>query len=170
MSASAAAAPKPLAIHASAVVVAESAVLLRGPSGAGKSALALALIQAAATRGLFARLIADDRTVLRHAGGRLVVASHPAIAGRVERRFVGLCAVAHEDEAVARLVVDLAMPDAEASTVTRLPSRDDRLAMLAGVRLPHLTLPTGFAGATEAILHRLGELQLGEFGPNTLTR
>ncbi len=47
------------ALHATALVVGESGVLLRGPSGAGKSSLALALIRAARERALFRR--ADRR-------------------------------------------------------------------------------------------------------------
>ncbi|QLP96335.1 MAG: hypothetical protein HZY79_01495 [Rhodoblastus sp.] len=59
----------PLAIHASAVAVGESCVLLRGPSGSGKSAAALALIDLAGAHGLFARLVADDRVLRRAAAG-----------------------------------------------------------------------------------------------------
>ena len=53
------------ALHATAVVVGESGVLLRGPSGAGKSSLALALIWAARERAGFAALVADDRVFAR---------------------------------------------------------------------------------------------------------
>ena len=53
------------ALHATALVVGESGVLLRGPSGAGKSSLALALIWAARERAVFAALIADDRAFAR---------------------------------------------------------------------------------------------------------
>lgn len=146
------AAAQPLAIHASAVVIGEDAVLLRGPSGAGKSALALALVAAGRARGKFARLVADDRVLLQPAGERLIVMPHPAIAGRVERRFVGIAPVAHEARALARLVVDL---EPAASGLARLPDVTD--TVLAGVRLRRIVLPGGHGGAAEAVLHILAE-------------
>ena len=48
-------------IHATVVLVGEAGVLIRGASGSGKSALALALMSEAGRRGLFARLVGDDR-------------------------------------------------------------------------------------------------------------
>lgn len=146
-----AAGAKPLAIHASAVVIGEDAVLLRGPSGAGKSALALALVAAARARGRFARLVADDRVLLQPAGDRLVVMPHPAIAGRIERRFVGIAAMTHEARALARLVVDLE----PAAGLVRLPDVTD--TVLSGVRLRRIVLPAGHPGAAEAVLHTLAK-------------
>ena len=147
-----AAGAKPLAIHASAVVIGEDAVLLRGPSGAGKSALALALVAAARARGRFARLVADDRVLLYPAGDRLVVMPHPAIAGQIERRFVGIAAMTHEARALARLVVDL---EPAAAGLVRLPDVTD--TVLAGVRLRRIVLPAGHPGAAEAVLHTLAK-------------
>lgn len=143
----------PLAIHASAVVIGEDAVLLRGPSGAGKTALALALIATGRARGRFARLVADDRVLLQPVGDRLIVMPHPAIAGRIERRFVGIAPIAHETRAVARLVVDL--EPAASGLVRRLPDAMD--ADLAGIRLRRIVLPGGHPGAAEAVLHILAE-------------
>ena len=88
------------ALHATALVVGESGVLLRGPSGAGKSSLALALIWAARERAGFAALIADDRVFARAFGDRLVARGAPEFAGRIERRCEGLIAVAAEPAAV----------------------------------------------------------------------
>ena len=154
------AAPAPQAgvmtIHASAIVVGEHGVLLRGPSGAGKSATALALIAAATRDGRFARLVADDRVMLRVAAGRLLVAPHPAIAGRIERRFIGIATITSETVAVARLVVDLVPPGREPPV--RLPSTEACETEIGGVILPRLMLPAGFSGASEAILHRLREI------------
>lgn len=53
--------PQLVCVHGTAAVVGEAGVLIRGASGAGKSSLALALVDAAAARGLFARLVGDDR-------------------------------------------------------------------------------------------------------------
>ncbi|NLH83759.1 MAG: serine kinase, partial [Phyllobacteriaceae bacterium] len=48
-------------IHASAVLYEGRGVLVRGASGAGKSRLVFDLVDEAATRGLDAALVADDR-------------------------------------------------------------------------------------------------------------
>ena len=147
------AAVTPAAIHASAVVIGEAAVILRGPPGVGKTALALALVEAATARGRFAKLVADDRVMLRRAGERLIVAPHSAIAGRVERRFVGLDDITHEDEAVARLVVDLA--PAREGGLARMPGEAAGWTIIAGVRLRRLAFPAAHHHAVEAILHHL---------------
>jgi serine kinase of HPr protein (carbohydrate metabolism regulator) len=135
-------------IHASAVLVDARAVLIRGPSGAGKSRLALDLIAAAASGAVrFARLIGDDRVHLKSAGGRLLVAPAPALAGLVEQRGTGILPVAHEACAVVGLVVDLDAQDAE-----RLPQVET--IALEGVTLPRLAVPAGVP-ALPAVLARL---------------
>ena len=125
------------ALHATALVVGEMGVLLRGPSGAGKSSLALALIWAARERACFAALIADDRTFARAFGDRLVARGAPEFAGRIERRFEGLVAVAAEPAAVIRLVVDLA---GRGESPPRLPEEGELTAEILGVRLPRAPL------------------------------
>ncbi|MBL8589138.1 MAG: HPr kinase/phosphatase C-terminal domain-containing protein [Methylobacteriaceae bacterium] len=142
-------APAPPAIHATAVVVGETGVLLRGPSGAGKSAVALALIEFGARRGLFARLVADDRVRLAAVGGRLVASPHPAIAGRIERRGQGIEATPHLSRAVIGLVVDIAADG------PRLPEPADRRATIAGVELDRMTVGADPLAAAAAILARL---------------
>ena len=102
--------PVPSAVHATAVAIGETGVLIRGVSGAGKSKLALAMLAEAGRKGLFARLICDDRVRLSLSGGRLLAHAHPAIAGRVEQRGEGILGVAHEASAVVRAVVDLVDP------------------------------------------------------------
>jgi serine kinase of HPr protein (carbohydrate metabolism regulator) len=125
------------ALHATALVVGESGVLLRGPSGAGKSSLALALIWTARERACFAALVADDRVVLRAFGDRLIARGAPEFAGRIERRFEGLITVAAEPAAVIRLVVDLA---GRGAAPPRLPDEDELSAEILGVRLPRVPL------------------------------
>ena len=125
------------ALHATALVVGESGVLLRGPSGAGKSSLALALIWAARERAGFAALIADDRAFVSAFGGRLIARGAPEFAGRIERRFEGLITVAAEPAAVIRLVVDLA---GRGAAPPRLPDEDELSAEILGVRLPRVPL------------------------------
>ena len=76
-------------IHASTIAIGEAGVLIRGKSGAGKSVLALALITLAKQEGLFARLVADDRTALSARGGRLLARPVAPLEGLVERRGFG---------------------------------------------------------------------------------
>ena len=52
-------------VHATAIVIGETGVLIRGRSGSGKSSLALALVARVRLAGGFAAFVADDR-VARH--------------------------------------------------------------------------------------------------------
>ena len=121
-------------IHASAVLVGARAVLIRGPAGSGKSRLALALIEAADGGSLpFARLVADDRTHVDAANGRLVARAPDELAGLIEVRGLGIRRLPYEPAAIVNLVVDLAAHDAE-----RMPAPAQSETDIAGVRLPRL--------------------------------
>ena len=121
-------------IHASAVMVGEGAVLIRGASGSGKSQLALALVSLGAGRGIFARLIGDDRVGLQAVSGRLVVAPHPATAGLIEERGTGILSQNIALSGVLRLVVDL-VPDAP-----RLPDEGQTHAEFDSLTVPRLAI------------------------------
>lgn len=126
--------PAPVDIHASCVLVGEAGILLRGASGSGKSSLARHLVALAAARGQFARLVGDDRIVLSVAGGRLLASPHPALAGALEVRGVGLLAVPFAAGAVVRLVVECdAAPE-------RWPEPSRRRTVLCGLTLPCLAV------------------------------
>ncbi len=123
-------------VHASAVRVERSGVLIRGASGSGKSSLALALMME--HRG-DVRLVADDRVSLSVSGGRLHAAAPPELAGLIEVRGVGIIARPHLGSVEIDLVVDL-LPIAECP---RMPEADDAIATLLGVDVPRLALPVG---------------------------
>jgi HPr kinase/phosphorylase len=126
-------------VHASAVLVGARAMLIRGPSGAGKSRLALALLRAAESgRPAFARLVADDRSVLEAHHGRLLVRPLPELAGLIEVRGLGIRRLPYEPAAVVGLVVDLAAPDAE-----RLPSAASGRAIIEGIEVSRLAVAPG---------------------------
>jgi len=126
-------------LHASAVLVGASAVLIRGPSGSGKSRLVLGLIAAAQSGRLaFARLVSDDRTELAAAHGRLVARPPEKLAGLLEIRGLGLRRLDYEPRAVVGLVVDLAAEDGD-----RLPDAASRTVEIDGVRLPRLPVSAG---------------------------
>ncbi len=88
-------------LHASTVAFQGRGVLIRGASGAGKSALALELM------ALGAGLVADDRTEVAPRQDQLIAACPPAIAGRVEARFLGILGAAPHPPVPLALVVDL---------------------------------------------------------------
>lgn len=75
---------KPENIHGTAILIGDRGVLITGPSGAGKTTLALTLIDHCRARGLFSRLISDDRLLAAPHHGRLVCRAPAPIAGLAE--------------------------------------------------------------------------------------
>ncbi|TIL24423.1 MAG: HPr kinase/phosphorylase [Mesorhizobium sp.] len=71
-------------IHGTALLIGERGVLITGPSGAGKTTLALTLLDHCRARGLFSRLIGDDRLLAVAHAGRLVCGVPATIAGLAE--------------------------------------------------------------------------------------
>lgn len=124
-------------VHATAVRVGEAGVLIRGASGSGKSSLALSLI------GGGASLVADDRVHLSACHGRIVATCPASIAGRIELRGRGVVAVAHEQNVVIRLIVDI-VPGA---ALERMPEPEALLSDLLGVVLPRQLVPDDLARA-----------------------
>ena len=139
-------------LHATCVLVGEAGVLIRGASGAGKSALAHMLIEQAALRGDFARLICDDRVRVWGRNGRLLARPVPPLEGRLEVRGVGLLGLPHEPAAIVRLIVDCL-----AQAPTRLPEAAERSDVVEGVVLPRLALRVDPAVAL-IVLWRLRDL------------
>lgn len=137
---------RPHVVHASCVVVGEAGVLLRGPSGSGKSTLARRVVEEAQRRGLFARLVGDDRILIAVQAGRLLARPHPALAGAIEVRGTGIVETEHAGDAVVRLVVDCGALD------TRFPALEQRFTDILGVRLPLLSANPSQA---DAVLLRL---------------
>ena len=123
-------------VHASAVLVGASAVLIRGPSGSGKSRLAFELILAGrAGQVPPAILVGDDRVRLDTSGGKLIVRPAAELAGLIEIRGLGIRRIEHVAEAAVGLVVDLAAEDA-----ARLPAAEALTTLIDGVELPRITV------------------------------
>ena len=110
--------------HATAVAIDGGAVLLRGPSGSGKSDLAFRLID----RG--AQLVADDQTLLRREGDRVLASAPPTIAGLIEIRGVGLVRVPAAVLAPLVLIADLT----GSGDIERMP--EWRFETVLGVAVP----------------------------------
>lgn len=132
--------------HATVIVVGSSGLLIRGASGSGKSLLALRIIDAATTRGVFATLVADDQVWLERAGDRLVATAPAAIAGLVEIRGFGPAAIGHEPAAVVDRVVTLVAPEAGPRV------EDGATAIMLGLALPELVLGQRDDAAARAVL------------------
>jgi serine kinase of HPr protein (carbohydrate metabolism regulator) len=131
----------PFAVHASAVVLGERGVMIRGASGDGKSTLALALVEAWDRRGDFARLVGDDRVIVRIVNGRALVSPHEKLPGLAEWRGIGLIAGEYEPRAVLALIVDLETPEQQADR-PRLPEAAQLRVDFHGLReIPRLRLP-----------------------------
>jgi HPr kinase/phosphorylase len=136
-------------VHASAVLVAARAVLIRGPSGSGKSKLARELVEGARGNGSgFARLVGDDRVHLEAASGRLLVRPAETLAGLLEVRGVGVLRFDYEAVAVVGLVVDLDAADAE-----RLPEPERQHTEIESVVLPRLAVAVGAAALPAVLAH-----------------
>ena len=109
--------------HASCVAIDGKAVLICGASGTGKSGLALELM------GYGAKLVADDRTVLRRSGDKIYASAPQTIRGEIEARGVGILNADTVEEAPVVLIVNLDEPETE-----RLPPK--RSQQILGLSLP----------------------------------
>lgn len=148
-----------VSIHATAVAIGETGILIRGASGSGKSSLAMDLIFVAEHQSRFASLVGDDRIDLDNCGGRLIARSHQLVRGLVEQRGLGLVRMTHEPAVVTQLVVDIVAPE----KAIRFPEPEDHYIALCGVQLPVLALLEGAAASDFAIsvlayLERAGTL------------
>jgi serine kinase of HPr protein (carbohydrate metabolism regulator) len=122
-------------LHAGCVLLDDGGLLIMGPSGAGKSMLAAALVRRWQQAGRFAVHVADDRVQVAARSGRLVARPHPAIAGCLEIRGLGIVPVAHERACVLRGAVELV-----ATSPQRLPEVESRTWAFSGVSLPKMAV------------------------------
>ena len=136
-------------VHATAIVIGETGLLIRGASGAGKTSLAFALVDAARRNGQYAAFVADDRVALTVLNGRLVARCPDTVAGLAERRGRGIEPVEHVPSAVIRLVADLV----DAGTMVRLPEAGEEQTDIDGLRLPRQAIPARQTSVSLPLLH-----------------
>ncbi len=130
--------------HASCVAFGrERGILIEGPSGSGKSQLALELI------ALGAVLVADDRTVLIGAEGKLFARAPNSIAGLIEVRGFGLLRLPPFRLAAVAAVVTLGA----GAGLARLPEHLQTTRL--GATLPWFRIDHGSAAFARALAHWL---------------
>lgn len=110
-------------LHATSVSWRGKAVLITGQSGSGKSGIGLQLM------ALGCDLIADDRTDLKLADGKLIASCPPTLTGLIEARGLGILNVPCVPSATVALVVDL-----DQTETARLPQR--RVFTVLGCDIP----------------------------------
>lgn len=140
--------PARASIHANALLLGETGVLIRGPSGSGKSALTLDLIALAQMQGDFASLIADDRVLVERCGGRLLARPHPRITGMIEARGMGVLRRSFEPCGVIHALVALTTAD----RLARVPEDAAETTTLLDVSLPTGRVASENARATTLII------------------
>ncbi|WP_343313095.1 HPr kinase/phosphorylase [Brucella sp. BE17] len=141
-------------VHATTLQLKGCGVMIMGRSGAGKTELALMLIERAGLRSEKAFLVADDRTLLRVQGSKLVASVPAALAGGVEIRGAGLFKVPFIASTSLDLVIELVTaPEAE-----RYPGGG--VWNFEGVTLPRLLLPALWSNGDSIALSRAIEATL----------
>ncbi|MDE2444676.1 MAG: HPr kinase/phosphatase C-terminal domain-containing protein [Alphaproteobacteria bacterium] len=140
-----------ITVHASAVVIGETGVLIRGPSGAGKSDLALRLIDGVGyglgADLLKATLVADDQVVVQRVADQLLLSPPARLAGKIELRGIGIVALPYCPEASLDLVIDLA----DHSKIDRMPPEDEQTTEILGFAIRHFWIDAKTAGAAAKI-------------------
>ena len=124
----------PELLHATAVAINGTGVLLLGPSGSGKSDLALRLIDRGAV------LISDDGVLVDTGTPEPVLRTAPNIAGMIEMRGVGILEMPFADEVPLHLVVTLGVD------AIRLPT-DKQSMEIAGAQVRFIALSAFEASA-----------------------
>ncbi|CAM2993951.1 Hpr(Ser) kinase/phosphatase [Paracoccus aminovorans] len=138
-------------LHASCVAHRGRGLLILGASGSGKSALAFQMM------AFGAMLVADDRTLLRDEGGRIVADAPEALRGLIEARGIGILRARAHGPVDLALAVDLDRAEPERLPPDRRLDLFDRglpLVLGAGrVHLASMLLQYLDAGRADTDLH-----------------
>lgn len=129
-------------VHASALVLGRTGLLISGPSGSGKSTLAAQLIADWKTQDHYAAWICDDRVALTVKGHRLLASAPTSISGMAEMAHVGIVRVNHEPTGHINGVIRL-RPQSEIERMPGQASEDGFGQPVSGLGepLPAITLP-----------------------------
>ena len=137
-------------IHGTAILVGERGVLITGPSGSARRRWRSCSSTIAGQRGLFSRLIGDDRLLAAGHAGRLVCRVPVTIAGLVEVPGFGPRPLAFEPSGVIDLHVRLVPHDQMARF------QEDFSEPIVGCPVPRIDLAErNIAAALPAVMARL---------------
>ncbi|MEM9222740.1 MAG: HPr kinase/phosphatase C-terminal domain-containing protein [Pseudomonadota bacterium] len=139
----------PPTVHAGAVALGEAGVLIRGAPGSGKSTLALTLVSHWQGCQRFAALVADDRTALTAAHGRIIARPAQNLAGLAELHGIGVRPVSTIAAVRLSLVVDLL------AEPPRMPDPQKTVTEFFGLNLPRVTLRERAAETGKILLWEL---------------
>ncbi len=138
-------------IHATAVGLNGTAVLIRGPSGSGKSSLALQVLETVGSglsdQSIAAVLVSDDQTELSKREGRIYASPPAALAGLIEVRGQGILNVDYRSDLAVVLVVDLRA----ATSIERLPEVQDLRTEILGVGIACIAIDPGHFSAASRL-------------------
>jgi HPr kinase/phosphorylase len=120
-------------IHATAVAVHGSGLLITGPSGSGKSGLALQLI------ALGADLICDDQVLLKQDSRDITLHPAPNLSGKIEARHFGILTCPTVSQAPLALVLSLAdAPEQRLPQPRKIPVGTRKIDFISGKNVPNL--------------------------------
>ncbi len=126
----------PLLVHATAISIGATGLLIVGPAGCGKSTLALALLATARRLGHQSALVGDDQVLVSQANGGILAQAPPNLFGMIEIRGSGIGQV----PAVRQAMMHLAIAPILVKASNRIPEGGARHQLAAGLELPLLTI------------------------------
>ena len=110
---------EPRNVHGCALLLDGLGILIVGPARSGKSALCLSALRRGAACGLDARLVADDRVILRVEDDGARMSAPERLAGLIEVSGVGIL---REASTAPSARLDLVVELVPAATIERLPA------------------------------------------------
>lgn len=148
-------------IHACAVVIEASGILILGKAGSGKSELALDLLDQCRLRGLTGALVGDDRIILTEKPDGIYASVPPQLEGLIEVRGSGI----HHINFVKEARLNFAVRLVDRVDAVRMPEGEPQ-EIAPRIFLKCLTLPQGNFSALRVVLAHLGHY--GGVLPNKL--
>ncbi len=122
-------------LHACALEINQTGILIRGKSGTGKTSLMMGLLERAKNEGLTALMVADDQVLVNSTPEGICVKVPKSIAGAIEIRGYGIIQYPNKEQTHVNLVVDMVRDE----TVERMP--EQKFCVLEGSKVPLLEVP-----------------------------